>query len=184
MFYVFLLISCLILSSQNKSGNIKKAFAYFLVFVFFSFKHPFYLSVTNLKYNLKSSKLEGSIKLFTNDFEKALKNEFKQQVDLLHPKDKEQTLKWIEQYINRHLSITGQAQKLSIKVLGFENEEEAIWTYVETNEFKQAENLEIDCSFLLEQLPEQSNIIELEVLGQNQNYKLSKAEQRHLFVFK
>ncbi len=154
------------------------------MFLLFSFKHPFYLSVTDLKYNLNTKVFEGSVKLFTNDFEKALKNELKQSVDLLHPKDPEQTKKWIEQYINKHLVIKSQAIKLSFKVLGFENEEEALWTYVESTTYPKPENLEIENSLLFELLPEQSNIVQLELLGKKQNYKLSKAEQKHLFVFK
>ena len=39
---------------------------------FYSFKHPFYLSVVDLKYNNKEQLMQGSIKVFVNDFEDAL----------------------------------------------------------------------------------------------------------------
>ncbi len=161
----------------------KKICSLFLIFLLFSFKHPFYLSVTDLKYNLNTKVFEGSVKLFTNDFEKALKNELKQPIDLLHPKDREQTRKWIEQYINNHLVIKSQATKLSIKVLGFENEEEATWTYIESSECPSPKTLEVENTLLLDLLPEQSNIMQIEFKDNKQNYKLSKSEKTHVFVF-
>lgn len=153
------------------------------MFLLFSFKHPFYLSVTDLKYNLKSSKFEGSVKLFTNDFEKALKIELKQKVDLLHPKDREQTRLWIEQYLNKHLVLSSPTNKLSIKVIGFENEEEATWTYVESTSFEANERVEVSSDLLVDQLPEQTNIVQLEMRGKQLNYKLNKSETSHLFRF-
>jgi len=164
--------------------KMKKIYLLFLILLLFSFKHPFYLSVTDLKYNLKTKVFEGSVKLFTNDFEKALKNELKQPVDLLHPKDPEQTKKWIEQYINKHLVIKSQANKLNLKVLGFENEEEATWTYVESSECPSPKTLEVENSLLFEVLPEQNNIVQIEMNANKQNYKLSKSEKTHVFVFK
>ncbi len=123
------------------------------------------------------------MKLFTNDFEKALKIELKQKVDLLHPKDREQTRLWIEQYLNKHLVLSSPTNKLSIKVIGFENEEEATWTYVESTSFEANERVEVSSDLLVDQLPEQTNIVQLEMRGKQLNYKLNKSETSHLFRF-
>ena len=65
--------------------------------------HPLYLSVTELKYNQQSKKMEVSVKLFTDDFEKTLHNIHNIPIDLLHPKDTIATEKHVEDYIsNQH----------------------------------------------------------------------------------
>jgi len=47
----------------------------FILFFCLAFKHPFYLGVIDLKYNSTEKSIQGSIKLFTNDFENALKKD-------------------------------------------------------------------------------------------------------------
>ena len=49
--------------------------------------HPIYVSVTEIEHNAKEKTLEISCKIFTDDFEKALKATYKTYVDLLKPKN-------------------------------------------------------------------------------------------------
>ena len=63
------------------------------LFLFAGKPHPFYLSITEMKYNDKSKSLEISCKMFTGDLEDALKKTTNKSVDLIHPKNKPETEK-------------------------------------------------------------------------------------------
>jgi hypothetical protein len=69
------------------------------LFFLTAFRHPFYLSVTDLKYSNKDRALQGSVKLFVNDLEAALKKINNQTVDLIHVKDTIQIKKLLHNYL-------------------------------------------------------------------------------------
>jgi hypothetical protein len=151
--------------------------------ILLSWMHPFYLSVTDLKYHIKDRTFQGTVKIFSNDFEKALSQYNKGPVDLLHPRDSSALKLLIQHYLNAHLHIKAGNQALQLKVIGFEHEEEATWTYVESSPCDPQGRVEVESNMLLEQLPEQSNIVQLELNAKKLNYKLSTSERKHVFVF-
>lgn len=154
-----------------------------LLFLFSAFKHPFYLGVVDLKYNAKEKALQGSVKLFTNDFEAALKKISKQSIDLIHPTDRNATQKLVEAYLKDHLSITINGSPKTIHLLGFEQEQEATWMYIEIRDCPEPKKIVFDNTLLYEHLKEQSNIMHLEVKGQEKSFKLNNPEQKAEFGF-
>ena len=65
--------------------------------------HPIFVSVTEIEHNAKDKTLEISCKIFTDDFEKALRETYKTYVDLLQPKDKTAMNKLVSDYVQKHL---------------------------------------------------------------------------------
>ena len=130
-------------------------------FLLFSFsgKHPFYLSVTDLKYNAVEHAIQGSVKVFTNDLESALKRTYRQPVDLMHPKDSTKTATILKNYLEKHLVLSINGQNKTFDLLGFEREEEAVWMYIEIRNCPLPKTVIIENSILYEDLVSQSNII-------------------------
>ena len=77
--------------------------------------HPFYLSVTDIKYNEKNKSLEVATKMFTSDLEDALKKTFKKTVDILNPKDKKEVEKILFDYITKRLTINLNGKLKTLK---------------------------------------------------------------------
>ena len=71
----------------------RKVLVFVIIIFLFAFKHPFYLGVVDLKFNEKDKVMQGSVKLFTNDFEAALKKLLKKPIDLINVKNKPETTK-------------------------------------------------------------------------------------------
>jgi len=165
--------------------NIKFVKVLLLAFVFLSFtsKHPFYLSVTDMKYNAKEKSLQTSVKLFTNDLEEALKKIYKQPVDLINVKDKEAINKLLDDYIKKHLSVKvgGKPQKLNF--VGFEHEEEAIWIYLEYQNCPLPKKIEIENTLLYDFIKTQINIVNIEVNGLKKSSKVTNPEKSLIFEF-
>jgi len=142
----------------------------------FAFKHPLYLGVTELKYNAKEKALQGSVKLFTNDLEDALKRIHGETVDLINIKDTLKTKKLLNDYLKKRLSFAVNGFPKKYEFLGFENEQEATWLYIELRNCPLPKKLTIENKLLYDFIKEQVNIIHLEVGVQKKSIKLANPE--------
>lgn len=156
-----------------------------LVIIIFSvaFKHPFYLGVVDLKYNAKEKSLQGSVKLFTSDFEAALKKIYKKPIDLINLKDKDATTKILANYLTDHLKFKINNKSVNFKLIGFENEAEAVWMYIECDKSELPKKVEIENSLLYDYLKEQMNIVHIEVNDSKKSLKVSYPEKTLKFDF-
>ncbi len=160
-----------------------KVLVFISVFALTSFKHPFYLGVIDLKYTTNEKNIQGSVKLFTNDFEAALKKIYKQPVDLINSKDKVETEKIIADYILKHFSLKVNGQPKSFTVIGFEKEEEAIFTYIEFKNCALPKTIDIETTLLYDYLKEQMNIVHFECNGIKKSVKVNNPDKKIVFAF-
>jgi len=145
-------------------------------FLLFTGAHPFYLSVTDLKYNDKRKAMEVSCKLFTNDFESTLKKLNNKAVDLLHPKDKKETETLVAEYINKHLLININGKKRTLHFIGYEKEEDAVLVYLEIEKCETPKQLLVNTSLLYDYLKEEINIVRLDVHDNSKSSKVSNPD--------
>jgi len=145
--------------------------------------HPFYLSVCDLKYNPDSKKLEGSLKMFSNDLEDALRRLEKKPVDLLHSKNRNETLLMLGAYLKTRLIVQEKATVIPYNLLGYEIEEESIWVYFESSPCPAPKTLQVENSVLYDFLKEQINIVNLEIGAQKKSWKLNCPEKTYVFKF-
>lgn len=153
------------------------------VFFLFAFKHPIYMSVTDLKYNAMEKSIQGSVKLFINDAEAALKKVNAKSIDLINSTDKEDTKKILDNYLKKRLILKMNKELKSFDVLGYEIEEEAVWIYIEFKKCATPKKIEIENTLLYEHLKTQTNIVHFDVNGKTKSYKVSNPEKMVLFEF-
>ncbi len=172
-------------SYRDRMGGFRgrTALIFLVPFIFFSFtiKHPFYLSVTDLKYDAKTKTLQTSVKLFTNDLEEALKKIYKRPVDLINGTDKEGINKLLLDYVQKHLSVKigGKVQKFDF--VGFEREEEAVWIYLECKNCPAPKKVEIENTLLYDYIRGQISIVNFEVNGLKKSSKATNPEKKIFF---
>lgn len=148
-----------------------------------SFYHPFYLSVTSLKYKPAQQAFQGTVKLFTSDLEDALKRINRKTVDLIHVKDSLDTRIKLQSYLDTHLRLSVNERDQKLDLIGFEIEEEAVWIYVEARNCKPPKRVRLQNSLLFDYLAGQTNIVEVEVNGQHRSGKALMPEKDFLFTF-
>lgn len=158
----------------------KKIPLIFLTLLVFSFKHPHYVSVTELKYNSLEKTIQGSVKLFVNDFENALKLLSKEKVDLIHVKDTSKTNKMVSKYLRDRLVISINNLPLNYRFLGFEHEQDVVWIYFEGT-CGLPKKILMDNSLLYDFLKEQTNIVHVEANGKKQSSKATNPDKRIVF---
>ncbi len=116
--------------------------------------------------------------MFTNDLEEAIKRSSGKSTDLLNPKDKKEVDRELTEYICKRLLLTIDGKACSLKYLGYEKEEDCIWTYLEIEKITKPKDLKIQNSLLYDYLKEQINIVHVEVGTFKESSKVSNPDSK------
>jgi hypothetical protein len=145
--------------------------------------HPYYISVVEINHNATDKTFEISCKIFTNDFEATLEKNYKTKFDLANPKDKAVTDKWINDYIKKHLAIRADNKDVHFSYLGFEKEDEAIYSYFQADNITGVKKIDVVNSILHDFSDQQINIIHCTVGGKRQSSKLDYPNTQASFSY-
>jgi hypothetical protein len=145
--------------------------------------HPYFVSVTEIEYNAKDKSLEVSCKIFTDDFEKALRQTYKADVDLLKPKDKAAMNKLVNDYVTKHLQIAANGKATTLQFLGYEQQEEGIISFYEVKNISAVSKLDITDNILYEYKDKQIGIIHTIVEGNRKSTRLDNPKDKVSFEF-
>ncbi len=145
--------------------------------------HPLFVSVTEIEFNAKEKILEISCKIFTADFEKTLRQNYKTTIDLLKPKDKATMNKLVSDYVQKHLQLTVEGKKTSLQFIGYEQNEEGILSYYQVNNISSIKKIDITDNILYDYKKEQIGIIHVTVNGNRKSTKLNNPEDKCSFEF-
>jgi hypothetical protein len=146
--------------------------------------HPIYVSVTEIEYNAKEKTLEISCKIFTDDFEKTLRQQNSNVfIDLLKPKDKAAMEKLVSGYVTKHLIIKADDKPVTLLYLGYEQQEEGIMSFYQVNNIASFKKLEVTDNILFEYKKEQISIIHTIVNGNRKSTKITNPDEKASFEF-
>ena len=145
--------------------------------------HPIYMSVTEIEHNAKDKTLEISCKIFTDDFEKTLRQTYKGTVDLLQPKDKAAMNSLVSSYVKKHLSLLVNGKPVSLEFIGYEQQEEGIERYYQVNNIASVQKIEVTDNILYEYKSEQISLLHVIVNGNRKSYKLVNPDDKAGFEF-
>lgn len=145
--------------------------------------HPFHLAVVEIEHNAGDRSLEISCKIYTDDFETILKKINKTHVDLINPADKKQTQKWISDYINTHVKITVDGKAYSLECIGFERDNDAIYSFFEVDGIASVKKIDISNKVLFDLFDDQTNVMHVTVGGARKSGKLEYPKTEASFSF-
>lgn len=135
--------------------------------------HPFHVSVIEINHNGADKTLEISCKIFTDDFEKILGKNYKTKVDLINPSNKSAMDSLVKKYLLGHLSIKANGRPVQFSYLGFEQEGEAVYGYIEVAGVASLSKLDIASDIMYDQFDDQMNIFHITVNGKRKSSKLN-----------
>lgn len=145
--------------------------------------HPFYISLTEMRFNEQNKSLEISQKIFWDDLEVALEDLYKTKVNFLKPENQEELDQMIEAYLLKHNQIIINNQKVKLAYLGYEVEEDAAWFYLEARRVSNPKRVEIHSDILIEHFPGQQNIINFFVSNKPKSLILQKGKESGTLSF-
>ncbi|HNF43855.1 MAG TPA: hypothetical protein PLT49_09305, partial [Ferruginibacter sp.] len=143
-----------------------------------------YVSVTEIEHNVKDKTLEISCKIFTDDFEKTLRQQNNNTfVDLISPKDRPAMEKLVAAYVTKHLQVKADGKPVALQYIGYEQEEEGIVSFYQVNNIASVRKLDITDNILFEYKKEQISIIHAIVNGNRKSTKLNNPDEKASFEF-
>jgi hypothetical protein len=147
-------------------------------------RHPLFVSVTEMNYNAADKDLEISCKIFTDDFEKTLSNVYHTKVDLSAPSNKKENDKLVNDYVKTHLQLKLDNKPVTLTFVGFEKENDAIWSYFEVDNTPTApKKIDVVNTILYESYDKQMNLMHVTVGGNRKSTRLNYPDKETSFVF-
>jgi len=134
--------------------------------------HPFHVSVVEINHNATDKTLEISCKIFTDDFEKVLAQNYKTKVDLTNPPDKKAMDSLVKKYIFSHLTVSVDGKPGALSYLGFEKDAEAVYSYVQVDNVVSVKKVELMNKLMHDMFTDQVNIVHVIVKGERKSTKL------------
>jgi hypothetical protein len=144
-------------------------------------KHPFYMSVVEIEHNAAEKELQIACKIFTDDFEEALKSATGQKIDLQMPGQNLKNEAHIVRYLKQHLQLEVNGKPVLLELVGTEQMEEATWTYLVVKNTPSVSSLKVTTDLLYENRKEQVNILHCIVQKKRQSFRLTYPETSHVF---
>ncbi|HRP54712.1 DUF6702 family protein [Agriterribacter sp.] len=145
--------------------------------------HPYYVSVTEIEYSHPDQEIQVACKIFTDNFEQALKAMYHTKTDLYHPQDKALLDKQIAGYIQKHLYLKADNKTVKLNYVGYEIEGEAAWCFFSAGNIPAVKNIGVFNDILYEYKKEQVNMMHTRVNGNRKSARLSYPDTSTEFSF-
>ena len=145
--------------------------------------HPLHVSVTEINHNAADKTLEISCKLFTDDFEKVLAQNYKTKIDLINPPDRAAMEKLINDFIHKHLFVKVDGKPVQLSYLGFEKDNDAIYSYLQADNIGTVKKIEVTNNILHELYTDEINLMHVTVGGKRKSTKLDYPDKEAVFNF-
>jgi hypothetical protein len=144
--------------------------------------HPYFVNVVEIEHNAARKEIGMAVKIFTDDFENTLKSNYKVALDLSDVSKKENSRKYVADYLLKHIKLKVNDQWVTLKFLDYEKENEAIWSYLSVEDITTIKKLEAEVSLLYDYQKEQVNLVQVKLGNTKNNYRLVNPDRSVVFV--
>jgi hypothetical protein len=139
--------------------------------------HAYHSTITELRYNAAKKQLELSVKVFTDDFEKALSKGQPKPVSLTEAGPR--PLATADAYFQRTLQVSTPAGvRLPLQLLGMQAENDGYWFYCKVPLPGPMAGVKLRQAVLLDAFPDQMNIVNIEANGKKQSALLRAGHEQ------
>lgn len=152
--------------------------------------HDFYLSLFQIRHNTEANTLEISIKVFSDDLEKAISTQTQQTINLATTTPDNQAQQqsidtYISRYVAHNLQISINDTTPQLNFIGKEVDlDDATWLYFEINLIDaNIDSMAIECYVLTELFGAQINMFQLMINEQEYSAVLHKGKTQKQFTF-
>lgn len=135
--------------------------------------HPYHVGSVEINYNSKSKSFEITGRFFLDDLENALTKKYKKP---FHFNDKNYTAQLNEDlkiYCDEYLKLKADNRFLKIKYVGYEEDNESVNIFLESESVVNPKKIEAAVSFLYNLFDDQINIVHIIVNGDRKSEKLT-----------
>ena len=146
-----------------------------LLLLVLSFKHPFYVSVTEVEYSSKTKEVGISVKVFPDDLEESLRKFNGKKYDVVQG-DKKMIGPVLDKYIKQHMRILLNGTAKSYQWMGYEIDKESVWMYFSITNQPGVRSIEVQSDLMYAYKQEQTNIIHIKLDDKRESFRLMAPE--------
>lgn len=146
-----------------------------LLLVVLSFKHPFYVSVTEVEYSSKTKEVGISVKVFPDDLEESLRKFNGNKYDVVQG-DKKIIGPVLDKYIKQHMRILLNGTAKSYQWIGYEIDKESVWMYFSITNQPGVRSIQVQSDLMYTYKQEQTNIIHIKLDDKRESFRLMAPE--------
>lgn len=141
-------------------------------------RHAYHASILELRLNPETQQVEMSLKVFTDDLEKALSQGQPAPVSL---RDQGRALPLADRYLRQHLALSlPNGQVLTVQFLGMQAEKDAYWLYAKAPLPRPTAALRLRYTLLLDVFADQMNIVNAEAGAKKTSALLRNGHEEEL----
>lgn len=139
------------------------------------YAHPYYVSLTEIRYHSDTRQMDVSVRMFTDDLQLAIRkiNGIQSQEPLYSRSEIDSLLSI---YIHHHLKIELNGQLLKFDFIGFELEDESTWSYLECKNISTFSIVKITNTLLFDFIDGQVNMMHFYYDTQRKSTKLNQPD--------
>jgi hypothetical protein len=136
--------------------------------------HKFYVSLTEVRYNEQTRRLEVSIRVFPDDLDQVLHARSGLETHLASSLEPPEADSLLGDYIHSRFAVVADGNSIQFSYLGKEPESDALWCYLESEPMPAPHILVIRNALLTDQFEDQVNIVQVYAGKWNKGLLLSR----------
>ena len=164
--------------------KIKKTYLILFIIPLLSFSaHKYYLSLTQIEYRSELQSVQVTINVFMNDIEEALNKDYNIDLRLHTKKELPNNDVYFKKYLKEklHFKIDDVAKEFNF--IGKEYDGDLVYFYLEIENVKEVNSIEIENKILTKHFPEQKNLIKSKVGKKHKSILLTAKNDKGLLKF-
>lgn len=161
----------------NKFSFIKlQKYAFVLLFVpLLAFTiHKYYISLCEIEYVEEQQSVQIILGIFIDDLEVVLNNEHKTNLNLGTENEAKNSDSYYEAYLNNHFKVIINKEEAFYNYIGKVYDDDIVRFYLEIQDIKQLQSIEVLNNCLIKDFEDQQNIIKIKVNKLHKTFYLDK----------
>ncbi|WP_254712976.1 DUF6702 family protein [Polaribacter sp. NJDZ03] len=164
--------------------NTKKSILLLLIIPLLSFSaHKYYLSLTQIEYRSELQTVQITINVFMDDIEFAINKDYNIDLQLTTKKELKDNDVYFIKYLNKKLHLKVDGTPKSFNYIGKEYDGDLVYFYLEIEDIKELNTIEIINKILTNHFPEQENLIKSKVGKKHKSILLNAKNDKGLLKF-
>lgn len=135
--------------------------------------HKFYVSIYQINYNQKARRIEITTRIFADDLNTVLQKKYQKKTYLGEDTETAEDIILMQKYLSEKLLIKINNQKMSLKFIQKEMEDNTLICYYTIDKINKIKTLEIQNTALFDLSSDQQNIMQTTVYGTKENKLLT-----------
>lgn len=143
--------------------------------------HKYYVSLTEIQHNKKENLVEITLRVFTDDLELSLNNQFNKTFLIGNNQELEQTNTYLIAYLKSKFHIKINGNFYEYQFIGKEIENDITFIYLEIKKIKKIKSIDITNTIFFETFENQQHIIKIKTAEKHKNLILFK-DKNHIKI--